>query len=838
MDKGNRPKARERHVTGRGSGVHKRGSGTGMGPVGDGGSNLFQRQQSNTSGGPQNRLSGGGRRGGGMNPILIIIVLAFILLGGGGGLSGMLGGGEDLVDYGTGNSAGSTTHNTGSSQNYGTGNSTGSTGNQPVSFGHSAGDNNGVLNRKVSEKAREKYTSIKGNGQDIVTILVYMCGTDLESKSGMGTADLTEMSKAVLSDKINLLVYTGGCSRWKNNIISSSVNQIYQIKQGGLVCLNRNAGSASMTDPNTLADFISWGCGNYPADRYELILWDHGGGSLSGYGYDEKNKRSGSMSLASLGKALNKAGQKFDFIGFDACLMATVENARMLADYADYMIASEETEPGIGWYYTNWLTQLSQNTSLATLDVGKKITDDFVSTCARKCPRQAATLSVVDLSELSETLPQEMSAFSQNLLEKIRNSEYQTVAAARYNAREFAQSSVIDQIDFVDFAKKMNTEEGMDLADVLLDAVKYNLTSSNMRNAYGLSVYFPYKKMSSVNTAVQTYHALEMDTDYADCIREFASLELGGQACAGTSGSPVDILLGGLFGSSSYGSSSYGSSSYGSSSYGGSSYGGYGTGGMSSSGIEELLEALLGGSVSGLSSQIGSDISFFGGRSFDTEAAAQYLSEHHFDPESLYWTTNEEGEPVISLEEDQWDLIQNADRNLFYDDGEGFVDLGRDNTFSFDADGNLVADTEKISIHIDGQPVAYYHLETIEDAEGNPVTRGRVPALLNGQRVNLILVFDEENPSGVIEGAQPVYDADETETIARGLLELEEGDQIDFLCDYYTYDGEFHDSYLLGETMTVSGTPEVSDMYLGEDDVLIMYRFTDIYQQHYWTQIL
>ena len=111
------------------------------------------------------------------------------------------------------------------------------------------------------------------------------------------------------------------------------------------------------------------------------------------------------MSLAGINTALKNAGVKFDFIGFDACLMATVETALMLDEYADYMIASEETEPGIGWYYTNWLTKLSANTSMPTLEIGKNIVDDFVTTCASQCRGQSATLSVVDLAELSATVP-------------------------------------------------------------------------------------------------------------------------------------------------------------------------------------------------------------------------------------------------------------------------------------------------------------------------------------------------------------------------------------------------------------------------------------------------
>ena len=67
---------------------------------------------------------------------------------------------------------------------------------------------------------------------------------------------------------------------------------------------------------------------------------------MSGYGYDEKYSRSGSMNLAEIDKALKDGGVTFDFVGFDACLMATAETALMVGDYADYMIASEEGRAG------------------------------------------------------------------------------------------------------------------------------------------------------------------------------------------------------------------------------------------------------------------------------------------------------------------------------------------------------------------------------------------------------------------------------------------------------------------------------------------------------------
>ena len=86
-------------------------------------------------------------------------------------------------------------------------------------------------------------------------MLIYMCGTDLESQSGMATADLKEMLNATVGKNVNLLVYTGGCSRWRNNVVSNQYNEIYQISDGQLFRLEDNL-TGSMTNPATLASFI------------------------------------------------------------------------------------------------------------------------------------------------------------------------------------------------------------------------------------------------------------------------------------------------------------------------------------------------------------------------------------------------------------------------------------------------------------------------------------------------------------------------------------------------------------------------------------------------------
>ncbi|MBR6384691.1 MAG: peptidase C11 [Ruminococcus sp.] len=763
-NKNNRPKAREKNInTGDSAGVHRRGEKIGNQQVGT---------DSQAGKKPANKTAKRASIGGGSLLVIILAVLFTNLFGGGGGTDT-----SDNTDY------------------------------DDTSISESSSGGN--VNNSVASGSRDKYTSMLGNNQDTVTIMVYMCGTDLESKYGMASSDMQEMAAADLGDNVNIIVFTGGCKQWKTNGISNKNNQIFRIKNHGLELLENNMGSKAMTDPNNLTDFIKYCNKNYPANRNELILWDHGGGSVSGYGYDEKNK-SGSMELEEIAQALKNSEVKFDFVGFDACLMATAETALMLDDYADYMIASEETEPGIGWYYTEWLNKLGKNTSMPTVELGKNIIDGFITTCAKKCRGQKTTLSIIDLAEFSNTVPSKLTAWADSVSKLISDKQYQKISDARYNAREFAQSSKIDQIDLINFAENTDNLEGHELSTALRGAIKYNRTSSNMTNAYGVSIYFPYQRTSYVDSACNTYNQIGMDSSYSNCIRSFAKLETSGQITAGGTSSSA----GSLFGSSSSSGSSFD------------------TGVLTS-----LLDAFLGGGDRSIEGLDGSNTDFMKDSSVSNSDIADFISLNHFDPSNLVWEKDGD-EYKISLPDDQWNLVHSVDASVFYDDGTGYIDLGLNDTYTFDDDGKLVADLSRYRIAINNQPVAYYHTDTTEKDDGSYTITGYVPAFLNGEKVKIILVFDSENPKGYIAGAQPDYISDETQTVAKAMTELNAGDKIDFVCDYYTYDEEFEGNYYLGEQMTVTDNMEISDYYVGDDDMKIMYRFTDIYNQNYWTEAL
>lgn len=690
----------------------------------------------------------------------------------------------------------------------------------------------------VSNKARDRYTTIKGKGKDEVTVMVYLCGSDLESENSMATADLNEMLHATLDDEhVNIIVETGGAKKWNNSVISNKTNQRYRVTSRGLQVLDNNVGKKSMVDPNTLSDFIQFCAKNYPANRYMLILWDHGGGAISGYGYDQT--ASGTMTLDKIHSALDKGGVKFDFIGFDACLMATYETAVVSERHADYLIASEESEPGTGWYYTNWLTALSKNPSIGTVELSKTLIDDFTDVSKKNYPGCNTTLSIVDLAEFAGTVPSAFNAFSGEISDKLDASDYKTVANARADAREFGVSAKVNHIDVIDFASKVGGSNASALVNALKGCVKYNRTSVSMKNSYGLSIYFPYSSFKNMNSAVALYNTIGMSGEYSRCIKSFASLAAGGQiATGGTTSSPYGSLFGGYDTSSTYSSGDMLSTLLG----------GY----LGGSGSNDPLSSIFGGS----SSSTGA-LDFLGGILGDNssgwfDSGRALSNKDYYDQNSLTVADMELSEKndewVLALDDAKWELVTSVRINVFAKEGDHYVDLGMDNADILDAnnegmrnsDGDLRIKFDNTWMTVNKQPVAYYFMQAVEDGN-NWAEVGYVPILLNGERYYMFIVFDneiEDHEYGYVAGVQRVYDESETPTLQKGFNQLKAGDTIDFIFDCYNVDGTYENSYLYGKQITVKNALTVGYMSLGDLECDVSYCLTDIYGNEFWTETL
>lgn len=621
----------------------------------------------------------------------------------------------------------------------------------------------------ASEEHAEQAEMKSGNHK--FTVMVYMCGTDLESDYGAATADILEMCAADISDDVNVLLYTGGTERWQNNRISPDTNQIWRIVQDDMVCLEEDIGVRPMTDPSTLADFVSY-CGeNYPAERNVLILWDHGGGALYGYGIDEITGGD-SMQINEIDKALEKAGVRFDFIGFDACLMATVETACMMDRHADYMIGSEEIEPGSGWYYTGWLNLICKDPSVSVEKIGKTIVDDYIRVCGEENPDDGCTLSMIDLAEMDHVYDA-LCAFSSNAKEELDRDNFRVVSRSVSNTRAFGDDSY-DTIDLMHFAQNCDIEGSEELIAAVDKAVVYSGNSENVRNSNGMTVYLPYNDVYSFDEMLDIYSDIGLEGEYTEFIRAFANIVAGGQSYHG-SNTPIEAL----------------------------------NGGYEPDSLPDFSEWY--------------DFSWF-----DEDYVSGYgedYEENSYSGEDLI--VEERGDYfALALSDEDWEIINDIQMQLFYDDGEGYIDLGTDNYFDTDDDGALMVDYDGLWFTLMDYIVPLYISVTDDCVEGY------IPCELNGEYVNLVVRWDEEG-LGRIEGAIRFYD---NGMCMKGLLPVEDGDEIQLLCDYYTYDGEYDDEYYLGDSFTYDSSAVVDYDSSGEGDYLLYYCLTDIYNNTYYTE--
>ena len=197
----------------------------------------------------------------------------------------------------------------------------GSTSNASASQLSSAGSSGNFTTAMVRNQLNDTSASSSA------TVLVYMNGSDLESEYSEATTDLSEMVSATHTDSLNVIVQTMGTKKWDSQYgISSSRTERYRVTSSGLTLVDDSLSQLDCTAAATLLDFINWGVANYPADRYILMFWDHGGGPIYGFGYDEWNSDTyAALTLDEIQLALASSGVKFDFIGMDCCIMSCLE---------------------------------------------------------------------------------------------------------------------------------------------------------------------------------------------------------------------------------------------------------------------------------------------------------------------------------------------------------------------------------------------------------------------------------------------------------------------------------------------------------------------------------
>ena len=624
------------------------------------------------------------------------------------------------------------------------------------------------------------------------TVMVYMCGSDLESGYGAASADIEEMLEADLGDNVNVVLETGGASEWSFSPEADPSTRQRWVLEDGEASLVQDAGEGTMLDEDEVTDFCSWAAKEYPADRYILIFWDHGGGTIGGFGYDENYPDASALTLSQLRNAIKASGVAFDMVGFDACLMATVECAWAMEPVADYLVASEQTEPGDGWSWTGFLNQLGSDPSTATTDLGKTIIDDFSAHYA-ETGEEDTTLSLIDLREISRVY-ERLSTFLDEAADSIEadNALFTTMSGARSRAKSYAEDSV-DQVDLVDMVDRSDFEGADDVSEAVASCVKYRSDTSSGSN--GIAMYFPYSEASQYSDVRQVLE----DIGYTGPVA-FYDYFLSVMGNSPTSSSHGIV--------SSYASTQVAQDS--------------GTAASASSSSDSYANESL--SSEGWFEDLSNEFSY-----------QELPDELELASDGSNW--------VVDMDDSLWSDFADFQITVMQNYDDGYLMLGTDDAYQVTDDGNIAVDFDGEWLSIDGSFFSFYCDAPEETEDGEIRYSGTIPAILNGgERVDLVVTWPTASERGdgeTIGYVQGYRMSGQDYVLGRGLGQLEAGDTLTPVFDYFDSEGNWVET-LQGDAITVSDPSDVEVRYedTGDASVLFWGTLTTVYGSQVDTEVL
>lgn len=369
------------------------------------------------------------------------------------------------------------------------------------------------------------------------TVMVYMAGDN--SLDPEGVTDLKEMKKVGSSDKLNIVA--------QFDRVAGHVARRYYLRKGGVVTGDAvdSLGAVNTGDPKCLIDFIQWAIKNYPADRYLLVLWNHG------QGWDDTDIYAGERfrSLRRLAsgpirhavfhtpvrRALEKAdsdqkaraillddnakdfldnqemkkvladtakllGRKLDIFGMDACLMSMAEVGYQVKQSVDFTVGSEQTEPGAGWPYSTILSALTKNPAMSPSDLSTLIVSKYLASYAEA---DGVTFSACDLTK-ADDLAAAVAGLAKALSTSLKDAAVlQRLQSARNQVQSYEVPDNIDLVDFCSLLGKSGIAPAIATAcqNVIKTASSAYVMAQgykgvDLKNSNGVAIYFPLRVVS------------------------------------------------------------------------------------------------------------------------------------------------------------------------------------------------------------------------------------------------------------------------------------------------------------------------------------------------------
>lgn len=352
------------------------------------------------------------------------------------------------------------------------------------------------------------------------TIMVYMNGSDLEGDYGAATADLWEMMDALKvmeqegkSPSLHVVVEAGGSTRWELDEMDGVPYARFPLTGDGISSME-SMEIRNMGDADTLTDFINYGVRSYPANHYGLILWNHGGGPVGGYGSDSHFDGDG-LSLEEIREALGHsvmADSAFDFVAFDACLMGSAETAGCLDGYVDYVIASPELEPQHGYDY-RWMTALGDSLP-PDMEWGEAVGRSMVEAYGACYASGTApvAMSLLDMKEYP-AFHEVFHQYVDGIPEKLREELYGELGRDRMKMLAFGSRQaggspeLVDVLEFLNACQRVYPDENafQTLKDRMRRLVAKQWAKGYPVNPSGLTIYLPSGSNPYLSEELETY---------------------------------------------------------------------------------------------------------------------------------------------------------------------------------------------------------------------------------------------------------------------------------------------------------------------------------------------
>lgn len=625
--------------------------------------------------------------------------------------------------------------------------------------------------------------------EETTTLLVYMCGTDLQDAA---CEDLVEMAEVEAGDAINLVVLAGGAKSWDLEDLQGNSRTLAVIRDGYFESLE-DWGKASMGSAESLEEFLEFGMTEFPADRVMVVLWDHGAGSEGGICFDE-TYNDDSLTVAEINETLSRLEESVpDFhihiFGCDACMMATYEMASMLADHSiDYFVASEELEPGIGWDYTGWLEILAEDPSISDEDLCGAIIETFMEAGLADDPDDYLTLSAVDLSQMN-TLKTSMEQFASVMSVQLQNN---MSAIRRGRSRMYAFGSFSDASwDMVDLGAVLNAYAQFDSAGAaeakrcLSKAVIASSQTDNLDTCCGLSILLPQDTADTFGTYREGIELTEVIPNWIGFIDSYVSALQGGSYHISSSAAQADT---------------------------------------STISAEDFVSAYS---------------NPFGEMQWDDEAEC-YVEEE--PGEEIAISDSEQGFTAVLSQEDlsYLDYVEGLLlMDISDDEMTAYIDLGqmRNNLVDWKT-GTVCSLFDGTWSVFGGQLVPLYDQTSNENSR-----RSLIPVKLNGEYTYLVVVFPAGGTEGRVIGANAGYD--ENGLPIRSMTKLKPGDEIiPVYTAYYEVEGEedMQEMEFDGDKIIWQDGMTVNYEYINDDDepmeMLFCFSFNDIFGESTLSELI